>query len=131
MCSEPFLKRFGVFVLTFGLGVLAFGNCIFNQIEANSKQSSQNTQSTFFNPPKAQNCIDLMSELNQKKADLIIWLEKNKNTNKKQSLAKVKELEELKVQIGVLEELKNFRKYNPQTDNALINPIYREKCYEF
>lgn len=136
-CGLSFWKRIVTFCVTFGFGIFISNFFLAEKVNTTLRriETTPQVQSTFFNPPKASKCINPLDELKQERAELMSWLDKNKNASKKQRNAKQKELEELESDIGVLEELKNFkewdRKNNPDQKGVVTNLLHKEKCYEF
>lgn len=118
-------------MVSFIVGIFAVFFLFLNQTPVKiQKISSFENQSTFFNPPKPLKCREQennLASLIQKRAELKVWLERNKDAPKKQKAAKHKELDNLNLQIGIIENLENFKGQILKDEEVAMDLLYRCK----
>ncbi len=76
-------------------------------------------------------CKNPLVDLTEKRNEIISWFLKNKNVDKKQKIAKAKELERLNIQIEAFRSLENSEKEIQKEDKPVNDLLYRKNCYEF
>jgi hypothetical protein len=143
---KRFLQRFIPFILSLIIGITFASLYIVTQsITINSQQSSLNkSQSAIFNSSKLGKCLNLLTHLSKRKAELVketadltTWLDENNDSSKKQKADKIKEIKKksdeifnIDIRIDFLKSGIEFRKEYPKESGVITNLLYKENCYE-
>lgn len=140
------LQRLIPFFLSFMIGIVFAP--LYNSTQSipiNSQQSSNNkSQRAILNPSQMGKCLNLLTDFNKRKAelvkekaDLITWLDENKDASKKQKAHKKIEIKKISneifkidIRIDFLKSGIEFRKEYPKETGVITNLLYKENCYE-